>query len=179
MLKLEVIGESIVLLRKAQGLIQEQVALFSNLSLSRLQDIEHGCPNTTVDTLIRIAQTLGIDSRVLDVFSKPDRELLLAIRRPAPPAKQTGCALQVCRNIVLLRKEEGLSQKQLACMSNVSVSHLRNIEHGCANVTVKRLASIAEAFGMSLTELTWHSIPEAELLDLVEQARAAAGILYV
>ena len=32
---------------------------------------------------------------------------------------------------------------------------------------------------MSLTELTWHSIPEAELLDLVEQARAAAGILYV
>ena len=44
---LDEIGRNVVRLRKAQGLTQEQVAFHSNISISRLQDIEYGCQNGT------------------------------------------------------------------------------------------------------------------------------------
>ena len=74
------IGKNIVLLRNEQGLTQEEVAFQSNLSVSRLQTIEYGCQNVTVDTLIRIASVLGIDSRVFGVFSRTDHAILSEIR---------------------------------------------------------------------------------------------------
>lgn len=62
------IGRNIVLLRRAQGLTQEEVAYRSHLSVSCLQAVEYGCQNTTVDTLIGIAEAPGIDSRVFGIF---------------------------------------------------------------------------------------------------------------
>ena len=77
---LDEIGRNIVRLRKAQGLTQEQVAFHSSISVSRLQDIEYGCQNTTIDTLIYLASALQVDSRILGIFSMTDREIHSKIR---------------------------------------------------------------------------------------------------
>lgn len=50
MTDLDEIRKNIVLLRREQGLTQEDVAFRSNLSVNCLQAIEYGCRNTTVDT---------------------------------------------------------------------------------------------------------------------------------
>ncbi|MCI8293898.1 MAG: transcriptional regulator [Hespellia sp.] len=170
------IGKSIVLLRNEQGLTQEEVAFRSNLSVSRLQSIEYGCQNTTVDTLIRIAKVLKVDSRVFGLFSRSDSEILSEIRQLPPFPKRRGGALQICENIVMLRKAEHLTQKQLALLSNMSVVCLRDIEHGCANITTNKLLCIAEAFDLSLVKLSALTMPEEELMDMIYKARDRAGI---
>ena len=77
-------GRNIVLLRKALNMKQEEVAFLSNLSVSRLQDIECGCPNVTFDTLTCISKTLGVDFRVLDIFLQSDAEILSAFHSQKP-----------------------------------------------------------------------------------------------
>ncbi|MCI8454230.1 MAG: transcriptional regulator [Lachnospiraceae bacterium] len=171
--------ENIVLLRKAQGMTQEQVAFRSKLSISRLQDIEHGYSNTTVDTIIRIARTLRVDPQILGIFLRSDQEILSAIRNAPQLPKRPKGEFQICENIALLRKREGLTQKQLACISNVSVARLRDIEHGCANVTTNKLMAIAEAFDISLLELSALATSETELLNMIYRARMAAGVVFL
>lgn len=170
------IGKNLVLLRNEQGFTQEEVAFRSKLSVSRLQDIEYGCRNTTVDTLIRIAETLGVDARVLGIFSRTEKAILLEARQPIQLPKRNGGMLQVCENIVLLRKAEGMTQAQLASRSHVSPACLRDIEHGCTNMTVRKLMCIASAFGLSLTELATLAMPEDELLRIVRNAKSTAGL---
>ena len=173
------IGNNIILLRKALGMTQEQLAFQANLSVSRLQDIEYGGTNTTVDTLLCISRTLGVDSRVLGVFLRPEKELLPAVwARPHLPRKPGG-PLQFCENIVLLRKEEGLTQSQLAAMAGISTNCLRDIEHGCGNTTIETLAGITRVFGLSLLELAALTMTEEELLALVRGAKAAAWEVLV
>lgn len=170
------IGNNIVLLRKEQGLTQEETAFRSNLSVSRLQYIEYGCQNTTTDTLIRLAETLGVDPRVFAIFSRPENVILSEVRRSVRLPERKGDRPQICDNIVRLRKKRRLSQEQLARLSHISPVCLRDIEHGCGNTTTKKLVSIAKAFGLSPTELNLCSIPEEELLELVRQAKRMAGL---
>ena len=176
MVDLSEVGKNIVLLRKEQGLTQEETAFRAGLSVSRLQYIEHGCRNTTVDTLIRQGETFGIDPRAFGIFSRPEKALLSQLRRSPRLPKRKGDLLQICDNIVLVRKREHLTQEQLACLSNTSLVRLRDIEHRCANVTVDKLSFIAEALGFSLLQLNICTMPEEELIHLVRQARRMAGL---
>lgn len=75
------IRKNMVLLRNEQGLTQEKVAFLSAISVSRLQDLEYGCQNTTIDTLIRIAGILGIDSWVFGIFAQTERAILFEVRQ--------------------------------------------------------------------------------------------------
>ena len=111
---LDEIGRNIVRLRKAQGLTQEQVAFRSNISVSRLQDIEYGCQNTTIDTLICLARAFQVDSRILGIFSMTDKEILSEIRGSFRFQHCINGPLQICENIVQLRKrsEEHTSELQ-------------------------------------------------------------------
>lgn len=173
---LDEIGKNIVLLRKAQGLTQEQVAFRSNISISRLQDIEYGCRNTTIDTLICLARALQVDSRILGIFSMSDKEIRSKTRSSFRLQHEINGPLQICENIVQLRKTEKLTQKELARMSNMSIARLRDIEHRCANVTTDKLFGIADAFGISLVELSAMSMSEAEFFQLIHRARIRAGM---
>ncbi len=173
-------GRNIVLLRKALNMKQEEVAFLSNLSVSRLQDIECGCPNVTFDTLTCISKTLGVDFRVLDIFLQSDAEILSAFHSQKPQLSGLDNGeFQIFSNIVWLRKVNRWTQKQLAQKSHISVARLRDIEHGCANTTIHKLACIADAFGLSLLELTALSLSEDELLSLVRNARAIVGVKFV
>lgn len=168
-------GRNIVLLRQAQGLTQEQVAFRSGLSVSRLQDLEYGCRNTTADTLIHLAKVLHVDSRILGIFLLPDEVLRPVFRCPPLRPAKAGNPFQVCENILLLRKARDMTQAELARQANISVSCLRDIEHGCANMTTTKLLSIAQVFDMSLLELSTLSVPEDDLWNAVFQARAQLG----
>lgn len=176
MTELVEIGRNITLLRVKQNLTQEEVAFRSRLSVTRLQILEYGCRNTTVDTLIRIAGTLGIDSRVFAIFSRPDRVILSEYRQAPRLPEREGGALQICENISLLRKAERLTQQQLADRSGISAACLRGIEHGCSNVSVYKLSCIAGAFGLSLAELTSCTMSEAKLMKMVDTARGRARL---
>lgn len=176
MTELVELGKNIVSLRVAQKLTQEAVAHQSNLSVTRLQTLEYGCQNTTVDTLIRVARTFGIDSRVFCIFSKPDAAILSEYRRAPRLPERNGGVLQICENIVLLRKVRGFSQRQLANRAGISDVCLRDIEHACANVTIHKLACVAKAFDLSLMELDVCTISEAELMEMIYGARRQAGL---
>lgn len=70
------IGHNIVRMRKARKISQEQLALQSNISVSRLREIEHGVANPTSDTLESIAKTLEVALPVLFIYSMEDSEVL-------------------------------------------------------------------------------------------------------
>lgn len=173
---LEEIGRNSVLLRKAQGLSQEAAAFLADRSVSCLQSVEYGCGNTTMDTLIRIAGVFHIDPRVLGVFTRTDEEIIRELRQVPRLPVRTGGVLQICSNIVQLRKAQGWTQSQLAYFSQVSQARLRDIEHGCANATANKLQAIAGAFGLTLVQLTYLTTPVEEVLEAAYQARAVAGL---
>lgn len=51
------------------------------------------------------------------------------------------------------RTEQSLSLRALGLMAGIDYSHLFDIEHGVANVTIDTLYKITEALGMSLKDL--------------------------
>lgn len=170
------IRKNMVLLRNEQGLTQEKVAFLSAISVSRLQDLEYGCQNTTIDTLIRIAGTLGIDSWVFGIFAQTERAILFEVRQSPRFPERRGNVLQICENIALVWKARNLTQLELARLSNISPACLRDIEHGCANVTMKKLLCVSGALGLSLTKLNALALSEDELLESVRKAKVKAGL---
>ena len=170
------IGRNEVFLRQYQCLTQEEVAFRSNLSVNCLQSIEHGRSNATADTLIHLAKTLGIHAPVFGIFAWADEMIVSEICQPPHLPFKSGNSLQVCENIMLLRKARGMTQKQLAQSAGISSTYLRYIEQGCANMTVRKIQRIADAFDLSLMKLTFLATPEDLLMQMVREAREKAGI---
>ena len=71
----------------------------------------------------------------------------LSSQRQNPTLVALGAAIR------RIRKDRGLSQEQLALSSEIDLSYLGRVERGDNNVAVLRLASIANALGLSLAEL--------------------------
>ncbi len=149
------------------------------MSVSCWQNIEYGCKNTAIETLRRIAETLGVAPLALGVLQYPDDEIL-SMTCPFPlPLKRLPGTDHIGFHIVLLRKRMGLSQHRLAQAANVSTARLRDIEHGCANVTVEVLDRIADAPGLSLLGLAALTLPNKEMLRMVHEAKAVAERMVV
>ena len=163
--------KNIVALRKAKGLSQEQLAEYSNISSPLLHHLETGCQNTTIDTLRRIAIARGVSPLALGILSLSDSEIRSVIQKPSytPPEVRP---FQIGENIALLRKAKGFSQRKLAELSHVSVARLRDIEHGCANVSLALLGRIAKGLEISLPALGSLGLSDEQVLSLVYQARA-------
>lgn len=75
-------------------------------------------------------------------------------------------SVEIGRNIVDLRQREGLSQEQLALQSDISVSYLREIEHGRANPSIDMLETIAKTLGVQFPLLIIRSLQEYEHMML-------------
>ena len=54
------VGQNIVSLRKQKGITQEHLALYSDISVYYLRQIEHGTANPTLLILDRLAEILEI-----------------------------------------------------------------------------------------------------------------------
>ena len=170
------LGKNICRLRKAQGLTQEQAAFASGISVYCWQKIEHGYYNTTVDTLRYMAGTLKVLPVTIGIYFKTDKEIRVEICQSLKEDLPADRSLQVGKNILLLRKKRGITQKELAYMSHVSAARLRDIEHDCANVSILVLERIAKSLGVSLFCLGTLSMSEKEILEAVRKTRKAAGI---
>jgi transcriptional regulator with XRE-family HTH domain len=71
-IKLE-IGQVIRQRREMLGLLQSQLAVISGISLRTLQSVETGKANPSIDTLVEIADPLGLTlTLVLKDLSKKD-----------------------------------------------------------------------------------------------------------
>ena len=79
--------------------------------------------------------------------------------------------VEIGRNIVALRRAQGKTQEDLEELSKVSVSRLRAIEHGTANVRIDTLERIADALGVSCHTLSILHMEDETILDMMRQAR--------
>ena len=84
-------------------------------------------------------------------------------------------SVELGKNIVELRNLEGISQEQLALRSNVSVSYLRDIEHGRVNPTIDILESIAKTLKVDLMTLFLYSLEIDEIQTTLEQSKENAA----
>lgn len=171
MLKMREYGRNLTRLRKGQGKTQEELAELANRSTYCIQQVEAGQTNATIDTLVYITEALHTDWRVPWLLCWSEEEVLAAVRRVPQLCGDPENVLSCCQNIVLLRREKGMTQKELARMANVSTAWLRDIEHGCANVTIEKLEHIANALGLSLLELFVMDIPEEARLKVIRSTK--------
>ena len=59
----------------------------------------------------------------------------------------------VGNNIVKYRKDRHITQQALASKSEISISHLRNIEHGTGNTTLDILERLSDALEIMPADL--------------------------
>ena len=159
-------GQNMARLRKSQGLSVEKAALKAP-----------NTPNITIDTMRRIAYALNVDPLVLDIFPLSDEEIrtMAAAFPDAPP--QVTSKVHLGSNIVWLRKQRKMTQKELAKLSHISQAWLREIEHDCANATITPLRRIAAALDVSLFTLYALTVPLEDILNMVHAARKLAGMV--
>ena len=168
-------GQNMARLRKSQGLSVEKAALKAPMSETWWKALEAGC--TAIDTMRRIAYALNVDPLVLDIFPLSDEEIrtMAAAFPDAPP--QVTSKVHLGSNIVWLRKQRKMTQKELAKLSHISQAWLREIEHDCANATITPLRRIAAALDVSLFTLYALTVPLEDILNMVHAARKLAGMV--
>lgn len=67
------IGKNIVILRKARGLSQEQLAEKAGIGTTWMRAIEHDCANVTRDIIERLAEALEVSVWILyELQLEPD-----------------------------------------------------------------------------------------------------------
>ena len=69
------------------------------------------------------------------------------------------------RNIVKKRKQKNMTQQSLASKSGLSISQLRQIEHGTANITLDVLQRISLGLGTSVDDLMHADFTEEQNPD--------------
>lgn len=172
MLNLRETGKRIKEIREAKGLSQEKAAEKANISRNRWQEIEYGCKNITIETLRRIAAALGVSPITLGILKRPEGEIRFMWIRTWDQTEWKEAGIEIGQTIHHLRKARNITQRELASMSKVSCAWLRDIEHGCANVTIVVLDKIAGALGLSLLEIGMLTVPEDEFEDMVQRTGA-------
>ena len=80
-------------------------------------------------------------------------------------------AAEIGRNIVLLRKAKNISQEQLALRAEMSVSFLRDIEHGQANPSLDSLERLADILGVDVWVFMLLSKNDGSILDTLHELR--------
>lgn len=165
------IGQNMALLRKAKKLSQQKVADMANLSVNRWQELERGSKNATIDTLNCIAKALDVNPLALGIFRMPDSEIISLFNKRPEATQPLSKPDHFGSGIKSARESLGVTQKDFGALAHVSLGRLRDIEHGCANVTVDILDRIAAALDMSLLALFTIGISQDHLFEYVNAAR--------
>ena len=125
------IGYNLRKIRKDKGLTQDKLSEITKISIASIQRYELGKRQPNIQTVNKFAEALGVTINTL----LKDENISLG------------------ENIKKLRKNKGLSQKQLAEILNLSEITIRRYEK-CSNIpTIKTLDKIAIALDVPLNEL--------------------------
>ena len=85
--------------------------------------------------------------------------------------------MKLADNIIRLRRLRGWSQEELADRAGISVSRLRDIEHGYANASIDVLESVAVALDTELPTLFLLSLEEERVLDMLRRGKAVMEVV--
>lgn len=80
-------------------------------------------------------------------------------------------SVEIGKNIVKLRCSRGITQEDLACGAGISVSRLRDIEHGYANPSLDILESIAVELRVPLPALFLLSMEDKNIWKMIQESR--------
>lgn len=80
--------------------------------------------------------------------------------------------VEIGQNIVLLRRARHISQEQLALRSEMSVSFLRDIEHGRANPSLDSLWQLSETLEVDIWVLILYRQDDKSILAVLQWAAA-------
>lgn len=80
----------------------------------------------------------------------------------------------VCKNIKMLRKQRGWSQRQVADQLEVSVPAFSKMETGMTDLNISRVNQIAKLFGITPTELLAEGMEDTPALNLSKVDRLKA-----
>lgn len=86
-------------------------------------------------------------------------------------------SVEIEKNVLILRGGRGLSQEELADRAGISVSRLRDIEHGYANASIDVLESVAVALDTELPTLFLLSLEEEQVLDMLRRGKAVMEVV--
>ena len=84
---------------------------------------------------------------------------------------------ELARRVRERRAALGLSQEELADRAGISVSRLRDIEHGYANASIDVLESVAVALDTELPTLFLLSLEEERVLDMLRRGKAVMEVV--
>ncbi|MCY6958829.1 helix-turn-helix domain-containing protein [Clostridium brassicae] len=76
--------------------------------------------------------------------------------------------MSIGENIKTVRKDQGLTQKELAQKANISRSYLADIENGRYNPSIEVLQSIASSLGISAQKFFKDNLTENDNIDQLE-----------
>jgi transcriptional regulator with XRE-family HTH domain len=148
------LGSIIKELRIKQRYSQRALAKEVGISPATMSLIEKDAINTNVNTLNKIAKTLG--TTIEDIMKQAEAEDM-------DKKEYIG---QVIKN---LRKSKKISQRQLSIITGLSNTAISNIEKGIADVKVANLSKIAKALDTTIEDIIKQA--EAEDMDKKEEQK--------
>lgn len=78
-------------------------------------------------------------------------------------------SVEIGKNIVTIREARGITQKELAARAGMSVSRLRDVEHGRANSCINILVRIAAALSVHPLSLFLLSLSQEEIQEILRE----------
>ena len=121
------LGDKVRLARQEKGLTQARLAEITGVTPTHVSDIERSAAQPTPEVLRRLAEALECPV-----------SLLMSDAAPGLGAK-----------VKSLRRELGLSQRQLAMRTGVSAAMIGQIEKGRIQPSLRSVESLAEGLGVS------------------------------
>lgn len=79
--------------------------------------------------------------------------------------------VEIGQNIVALRNKNGITQEMLALESEISVSFLRDVEHGRVNVSLGTLEKLASTLRVAMWILLLYATDDEIILSALHEAR--------
>lgn len=80
--------------------------------------------------------------------------ILIILRRLSPVSSEPDILVQFGERVRELRKRSGLSQEQFAARCQLDRTYIGGVERGERNLSLRNIAIIALALGVSISELT-------------------------
>lgn len=162
------IGDKIRELREEKGISLSELAEKVDLPISCLEDVEKGRRRLGVQTLKRIAISLGVKADILvsaDPGTGDDIE------------KETGeyISSSAGRRIRQCREEKGLTLVECGKRAGISYTHISEIERGNVCPSLKTLEKLAVALGKPASYFLAGNTPFG-LGDKVRKLREAQGL---
>ena len=152
--------------RKRQGLTQEELGKKSGLSAYTIQRYEYGKLNPKKDTVAKLATALNlgydytksgepyfytfIDTVPSSEYEDAEDFNQEQYRNAIEKALEDVTSSTIGEKIKGIRKERGLTQKELAKQTGLSLDSIQGYEQGRYNPKLEAIAKIAGALGVDL-----------------------------